>query len=233
MQLILRAKFTKLFGFQRPNVTAYLKKGGKFFDCLHLMHDKQYINVKHPIFIAFYNQNLDAKLGKSLDEIIQENKSLFLEIASSAEAEQRVVEKRSNNLDKATILTKNKVNDLGNLTLQEIIEQYGSQYNFNAEMQGYKDMLDVQYKANQVCKQRGQLIDAEVLTKTCKGYLDALAGALLTDFINWSMQEVAVLTDCSKQKQIALTDKFKNEISRQLKNTQNRTIKAIEKAQEV
>jgi len=233
MQLIKRANFTKIFGFQRANVSRYTKKGGKFFDCLHSMHGKQYINVKHPIFITFYNQNLSVKLGKSLDEIIDDNKTLFLEIASNAEAEQQIVEKRSNNLDKATILTKNKVDDLGNLTLREIIEQYGSQYNFNAEMQGYKDMLDVQYRANQVCRQRGELIDAEVLTKTCKGYLDGLAGALLTDFVNWSVQEVAALTDCSKQKQIILIDKFKAELSRQLKNTQSRTIKAIEKAQEV
>lgn len=234
MKLITRADFANLFKFDRSNVGKYIRKGGKFFECLHAIQGKQYINVEHPLFCAFYRKNLDSKLGISLNNIIKQNSKLFLEIEDSAGVEQKAIAKRGNALDKANIITKHQIDHLTNLTLQELLDQHGdSLYNYTAIMEAHKTTLELQKLGNQVCKQRGELIDAEVLTKTCKGYLDGLASALLSDFINWSVQEVAALTDCSKQKQILLIDKFKAELSRQLKNTQARTIKAIQKAQEV
>ena len=193
---------------------------------------KRLVDLEHVLFKQYY-QTKELTLKKNYSEFVEACKPDCLVIELPQDIEQKEIKKRNNNLDNATILTKHKIDELGNLTLREIIEQHGDLYNYSAVMQSYKATLEIQKLSNQVCKQRGELIDAEVLTKTCKGYLDALASALLTDFVNWSVQEVAALTDCSKQKQILLTDKFKSEMSRQLKNTQARTIQSIEKAQEI
>ena len=99
-------------------------------------------------------------------------------------------------------------------------------------MQGFKELLEVQKLANQVCKQRGELVGVELLTKTTKGYLDSLSTALLTDFTNWTVLEVAAITDCSKEKQLTMREKLKTELSRHLKATQNSIIKQVNKAQQ-
>jgi len=192
----------------------------------------KYIDINHTLFKKYYKTK-EQSLKKSYSEFIEDCKPDYIILETIGAVEQQTIEKRGNALDKANIITKNQIDNLSHLTVQEVVDKHGDLYNYTAFLDAHKTTLELQKLANQVCKQRGELIDAEVLTKTCKGYLDALASALLTDFVNWSVQEVAALTDCSKQKQIILTDKFKAEISRQLKNTQSRTIKAIEKAQEV
>ena len=232
MQLIKRADFTRVFKLQRANVSVYLKKGGKFVKCTHEIDSKQYINVMHPLFISHYNQNLSKKIGLSLDEVIEQHNSLFLEISSSTEVEQKDIVNKNSVLDKTTVLTRSKIDALGHLTLQQVVEEYGSQYNFNLEMQGFKELLEVQKLANQVCKQRGELVGVELLTKTTKGYLDSLSTALLTDFTNWTVLEVAAITDCSKEKQLTMREKLKAELSRHLKATQNSIIKQVNKAQQ-
>jgi len=204
----------------------------KLKDAVVFRDKRKYIDISHALFKQYY-QTKESTLKKSYAEFVEACKPDCLVIELPQDIEQKEIEKRGNALNNATILTKHKIDELGNLTLREIIEQHGDLYNYSTVMQSYKATLEIQKLSNQVCKQRGELIDAEVLTKTCKGYLDALSSALLTDFVNWSVQEVAALTDCSKQKQILLTDKFKSEMSRQLKNTQARTIQSIEKAQAI
>ncbi len=205
----------------------------KLKDAVRLRGKKKYIDISHILFKNYYKTK-EQTLKQSYSEFVEACKPDCIIFETKQEVEQQTIEKRGTALDKANIITKNQIDHLTNLTLQELLDQHGdSLYNYTAIMEAHKATLELQKLGNQVCKQRGELIDAEVLTKTCKGYLDGLANALLTDFVNWSVQEVAALTDCSKQKQILLTDKFKAELSRQLKNTQTRTIKAIEKAQEV
>ena len=205
----------------------------KLKDAVRLRGKRKYIDISHALFKKYY-KNKEQSLKQSYSEFVEACKPDCIILETKGEVEQKTIEKRVNALDKANIITKHQIDHLSHLTLQELLNQHGdSLYNYTAIVEAHKTTLELQKLANQVCKQRGELIDAEVLTKTCKGYLDGLASALLTDFVNWAVQEVAALTDCNKQKQIILTDKFKAEISRQLKNTQSRTIKAIQKAQEV
>ena len=205
----------------------------KLKDAVIFRGKRKYIDISHALFKNYYKTK-EQSLKQSYSEFVEACKPDCIILKTSTAVEQETIQKRGTALDKANIITKNQIDHLSHLTLQELLNQHGdSLYNYTAIVEAHKTTLELQKLANQVCKQRGGLIDAEVLTKTCKGYLDALASALLTDFVNWAVQEVAALTDCSKQKQILLTDKFKAEISRQLKNTQTRTIKAIQKAQEV
>ena len=177
-------------------------------------------------------QSKNQKEYWSDSEVIEKHSSLFLEISNSTEVEQKDITNKNSVLDKTTVLTRSKIDALGHLTLKQVVEEYGSQYNFNLEMQGFKELLEVQKLANQVCKQRGELVDVELLTKITKGYLDSLSTALLTDFTNWTVLEVAAITDCSKEKQLAMLEKLKIELSRHLKATQNSIIKQVNKAQQ-
>ncbi len=231
MILISLPKLSKVLGVSIQGMHHLAKVNLQ--DAVFIHEKKKYINLNHACFKVYY-QTKEQILRKSYQELVEVCKPDCIIFESKQEVEQQTIEKRGNALDKANIITKQQIDHLSHLTLQELLNQHGdSLYNYTAIVEAHKTTLELQKLANQVCKQRGELIDAEVLTKTCKGYLDALAGALLTDFVNWSVQEVAALTDCSKQKQIILIDKFKAELSRQLKNTQSRTIKAIQKAQEV
>ena len=229
MILISLPKLSKVLGVSIQGMHHLAKVNLQ--DALFIHEKKKYINLNHACFKVYYKTK-EQILRKSYQEFVEACKPDCIIFETKQDLEQQTIEKRGNALDKANIITKNQIDQLSNITVQEVAEKHGDIYNYTAFVEAHKTTLELQKLANQVCKQRGELIDAEVLTKTCKGYLDGLAGALLTDFINWSVQEVAALTDCSKQKQIILIDKFKAEISRQLKNTQSRTIKAIEKAQE-
>lgn len=231
MILIALPHLKKYLGVTKQSVAYLANKTIK--DAVVFRDKRKYIDISHALFKKYYKTK-EQSLKKSYNEFVEACKPDCIILETSKAVEQKAIEKRGNALDKADIITKNQIDHLSHLTLQELLNQHGdSLYNYTAIVEAHKTTLELQKLANQVCKQRAELIDAEVLTKTCKGYLDALAGALLTDFVNWSVQEVAALTDCSKQKQILLTDKFKAELSRQLKNTQSRTIKAIQKAQEV
>jgi hypothetical protein len=231
MILLALPHLKKHLGIAKQSVAYLANKTIK--DAVIFRDKSKYIDINHALFKNYYKTK-EKNLKQSYSEFVEACKPDCIILETSGAVEQQTIQKRGTALDKANIITKHQIDQLTNLTLQELLDQHGdSLYNYTAIMEAHKATLELQKLANQVCKQRGELIDAEVLTKTCKGYLDALAGALLTDFVNWSVQEVAALTDCSKQKQILLTDKFKAELSRQLKNTQSRTIKAIEKAQEV
>lgn len=228
MILIALTHLADALNVSRSAITQLSNK--KLKDAVSYKEGNKVLNIGHPLFKAHYKIK-QKDTGISYEEFIDLHKDKCFFIETQQEVEQQAIEKRKTGLDNATILTKNQVDELGHLTLGEIAEQYGTQYNFNLQLEGYKELLNVQKLANQVCKQRGELIDAELLTKTVKGYLDALAGGLLNDFTNWAAQEVAALTDCNKDNQLVLVDKFKGEISRQLKSAQARIIKDIEKAQ--
>lgn len=230
MILLALPHLRNYLGITKPAVSYLVNK--KMQDAVIFRDKRRYINISHALFKKYY-QTKEQSLKQSYSEFVEACKPDCIILETKGEVEQQTIEKRGNALDKANIITKNQIDHLSHLTVQEVVEKHGDLYNYTAFLDAHKTTLELQKLTNQVCKQRGELIDAEVLTKTCKGYLDALSSALLTDFVNWSIQEVAALTDCSKQKQILLTDKFKAEISRQLKNTQSRTIKAIQKAQEV
>lgn len=229
MILIALPHLKKYLGVTKQSVAYLANKTVK--DAVVFRDKKKYIDISHVLFKKYYKTK-EQSLKQSYDEFVEACKPDCIILETSGAVEQKAIEKRGTALDKANIITKHQIDHLSHLTVQEVVEKHSDLYNYTAFLDAHKTTLELQKLANQVCKQRGELIDAEVLTKTCRGYLDGLAGALLTDFVNWAVQEVAALTDCSKQKQIILTDKFKAEISRQLKNTQSRTIKAIEKAQE-
>jgi hypothetical protein len=230
MILIALPHLKKYLGVTKQSVAYLANKTVK--DAVVFRDKKKYIDISHVLFKKYYKTK-EQSLKQSYDEFVEACKPDCIILETSGAVEQKAIEKRGTALDKANIITKHQIDHLSHLTVQEVVEKHSDLYNYTAFLDAHKTTLELQKLANQVCKQRGELIDAEVLTKTCRGYLDGLAGALLTDFVNWAVQEVAALTDCSKQKQIILTDKFKAEISRQLKNTQSRTIKAIQKAQEV
>jgi len=230
MILLTLPHLKNYLGVTKPAVSYLVNK--KMQDAVIFRDKRRYINISHSLFKKYYKTK-EQSLKQSYSEFVEACKPDCIILETKGEVEQQTIEKRGNALDKANIITKNQIDNLSHLTVQEVVDKHGDLYNYTAFLDAHKTTLELQKLANQVCKQRGELIDAEVLTKTCKGYLDGLASALLADFVNWAAQEVAALTDCSKQKQIILIDKFKAELSRQLKNTQSRTIKAIEKAQEV
>jgi hypothetical protein len=201
----------------------------KLKDAVRLRGKRKYIDISHASFKNYYKTK-EQSLKQSYDEFVEARKPDCLIIETKGEVEQQGQQTHKNNLDNISIYTAKKIDAVGHLTLKEIIEQFGSTHEFSHEMQCLKEVLEVQKLTNQVHKQRGQLIDVDVLDKIITGYIDTLADLILNDGMNYACQQMALLTDASKQKQILFIDKVQAEYSRFIKTTKTKIKKVIEDA---
>ena len=201
----------------------------KLKDAVRLRGKRKYIDISHALFKNYYKTK-EQSLKQSYDEFVEVCKPDCLIIETSEAVEQQGQQTHKNNLDNISIYTAKKIDAVGHLTLKEIIEQFGSTHEFSHEMQCLKEVLEVQKLTNQVHKQRGQLIDVDVLDKIITGYIDTLADLILNDGMNYACQQMALLTDASKQKQILFIDKVQAEYSRFIKTTKTKIKKVIEDA---
>lgn len=198
-------------------------------DAVRIQEKKKYIDISHSLFKNYYKTK-EQSLKKSYTEFVEACKPDCIIFETKGEVEQQGQQTHKNNLDNISIYTAKKIDAVGHLTLKEIIEQFGSTHEFSHEMQCLKEVLEVQKLTNQVHKQRGQLIDVDVLDKIITGYIDTLADLILNDGMNYACQQMALLTDASKQKQILFIDKVQAEYSRFIKTTKTKIKKVIEDA---
>jgi hypothetical protein len=201
----------------------------KLKDAVIFRGKRKYIDISHALFKNYYKTK-EQSLKKSYSEFVEACKPDCIILETKGEVEQQGQQTHKNNLDNISIYTAKKIDAVGHLTLKEIIEQFGSTHEFSHEMQCLKEVLEVQKLTNQVHKQRGQLIDVDVLDKIITGYIDTLADLILNDGMNYACQQMAVLTDASKQKQILFIDKVQAEYSRFIKTTKTKIKKVIEDA---
>ncbi len=201
----------------------------KLKDAVILRGKRKYIDISHVLFKNYYKTK-EQSLQQSYTEFVEACKPDCIILETKQDLEQQGQQTHKNNLDNISIYTTKKIDAVGHLTLKEIIEQFGSTHEFSHEMQCLKEVLEVQKLTNQVHKQRGQLIDADVLDKIITGYIDTLADLILNDGMNYACQQMALLTDASKQKQILFIDKVQAEYSRFIKTTKTKIKKVIEDA---
>ncbi len=201
----------------------------KLKDAVKLRGKRKYIDISHALFKNYYKTK-EQSLKQSYSEFVEACKPDCIILETIGEVELQGQQTHKNNLDNISIYTAKKIDAVGHLTLKEIIEQFGSTHEFSHEMQCLKEVLEVQKLTNQVHKQRGQLIDVDVLDKIITGYIDTLADLILNDGMNYACQQMALLTDASKQKQILFIDKVQAEYSRFIKTTKTKIKKVIEDA---
>jgi hypothetical protein len=198
-------------------------------DAVVFRDKSKYIDISHTLFKNYYKTK-EQSLKQSYSEFVEACKPDCIILETSGAVEQQGQQTHKSNLDNISIYTKKKIDAVGHLTLKEIIQQFGSTHEFSHEMQCLKEVLEVQKLTNQVHKQRGQLIDVDVLDKIITGYIDTLADLILNDGMNYACQQMALLTDASKQKQILFIDKVQAEYSRFIKTTKTKIKKVIEDA---
>lgn len=227
MILLALSHLTNYLGITKPAVSYLVNK--KMQDAVVFRDKRKYIDISHVLFKNYY-KNKEQRIKKSYSEFVEACKPDCIILETKQDLEQQGQQTHKNNLDNISIYTTKKIDAVGHLTLKEIIEQFGSTHEFSHEMQCLKEVLEVQKLTNQVHKQRGQLIDADVLDKIITGYIDTLADLILNDGMNYACQQMALLTDASKQKQILFIDKVQAEYSRFIKTTKTKIKKVIEDA---
>ena len=90
------------------------------------------------------------------------------------------------------------VSEYGNMTLNEIVAEFGTDENFRGFLDAKKKQVEIIEKEIKVKKQLGELIDCDTVSRSIIGIIDGFTSRLLTDFCKSSPVDLRAAFESGK-----------------------------------
>jgi predicted transcriptional regulator len=211
---ISQSKLADILGVTRQAVQKLCKKGGKFEPA---MNEKRKINRWHDIIVQ-HKADLDAKKVNGKDPITQPGEKTPSVIPSQV--------KNSFNMQIDW-------EDVKDLTLEQIVKNYGGIQGFKNYMDALVKMSDWKAKEDKRLRERNKLIEKEPTAKSLFSIVNMMLSRMVNEYPTSVIDQIfAIAKGKKKTARIDAINLMKEALSKIIKDAKKELIRDLEKLED-